>query len=107
MPMRGVVGMPIRLASIIFVGILLPVGFLVAPSARGDDWPCWRGPTHNGTSAETGWRPWDEGALRVAWRAEVGACFSSFVVANGRAFTLGYADGADTVVCLDAASGQK
>ena len=88
------------------LSLFLSLAVVVAPSARGDDWPVWRGPARNGVSAETGWAPWGEGGPRVAWKAEVGLGFSSFVVASGRVFTVGFADEADTVVCLDADSGK-
>ena len=81
-------------------------GFFVPSSARADDWPHWRGPARNGVSAETAWAAWGAGGPRVAWKAQVGVGFSSFVVADGRTFTVGYADDADSVVCLDADSGK-
>ncbi len=71
-----------------------------------EDWPHWRGPQHNGISAETGWRDvWPSEGPSIAWKAKVGLGFSSFAVAQGRAFTLGHAEGQDTVWCFDAASG--
>lgn len=92
--------MLIRLTTIISVGLLL------ASHSRGDDWPFWRGPAHSGISAEKAWAPWGADGPRIAWKAQVGVGFSSFVVAGGRLFTVGYADDADTIVCLDAASGK-
>ena len=70
------------------------------------DWPCWRGPARDGLSAETGlsWQ-WNTNGLPVLWRALVGKGFSSFAVADGRAYTMGNADGNDTVWCFDAETG--
>ena len=38
----------------------------------------WRGPTHDGISAETGWSPEAVAAGKVLWRAQVGKGHSSF-----------------------------
>ncbi len=85
-----------------FFLLALP-GWLV----RGEDWPHWRGPQRNGVSAETGWRDtWPKEGPSVAWKAKVGLGFSSLVVAQGRAFTLGHADARDTVWAFDAVSGK-
>ena len=76
-------------------------------TARADDWPHWRGPQRTGISAETGWLDhWPSGEPPIAWKAKVGLGFSSFVVAQGRAFTMGHADGKDTVFCFDATNGK-
>lgn len=77
-------------------------------SARGDDWPQWRGPQRNGISQETGWAfQWPDEGPKVAWRAKVGLGYSTFVVAGGRAYTVGHAQGQDTVFCFDADSGKE
>ena len=76
--------------------------------SRAEDWPQWRGPSHNGVSKETGWLDkWPDGGPPVSWKANVGLGFSSIVVAQARAFTLGHADNADSVVCLDADTGKE
>lgn len=72
------------------------------------DWPHWRGPQRNGVSAESGWLDmWPTDGPPVAWKAKVGLGFSSFVISDGRALTLGHADGKDTVWCFEAASGKE
>lgn len=81
---------------------------LAAAAAGGlaSDWPCWRGPKRNGISDETdlNWQ-WDAAQPPILWQASVGTGFSSFAVSNGRAVTMGHAEGLDTVSCLDAATG--
>jgi outer membrane protein assembly factor BamB len=87
-------------------GVVL-LGVLATPAARADDWPHWRGPQRNGISAETGWLDrWPAEGPRSAWKASVGTGFSSFAVAAGRAYTLGHADGEDTLYAFDAAAGR-
>lgn len=43
----------------------------------------------------------------MAWKAQVGLGFSSVVVADGRAYTMGHAEEQDRVFCFDAASGRE
>jgi outer membrane protein assembly factor BamB len=76
--------------------------------SRGDDWPQWRGPERNGTSKEKGWLDhWESQGPRIAWKANVGLGFSSFVVRGDRVYTVGHGDEIDTVFCLDTESGKE
>jgi len=71
-----------------------------------DDWPNWRGPTHDGISAEKGWKTtWQQ--PKVLWRANVGKGWSSFAVVGKRVYTMGNRDDADSVYCFDAATGRE
>lgn len=75
--------------------------------ALAGDWPQWLGPNRNGHSTEAVLSaPWPEAGLPLAWEAAVGTGFSSVSVADGRAFTMGNEDDADTVWCLDARTGE-
>lgn len=72
------------------------------------DWPHWRGPNGTGVSTESGWlADWPDPGPDKAWRASVGKGFSSVAVVGGRVYTLGNADGKDTVYCFDAAGGKE
>lgn len=76
--------------------------------ARADDWPQWRGLRRDGTSAEKGWKvEWPATGPKVAWKAQVGLGFSSVVVADGRAYTMGHAEEQDRVFCFDVATGSE
>lgn len=76
----------------------------LAVPAKADDWPLWRGPQHNGISAEK-IEPWSGGGPPIAWKADIGLGFSSVVVANGRAYTTGHRNETDTLFCFDAEKG--
>jgi outer membrane protein assembly factor BamB len=79
-----------------------------APFAAAADWPCWRGPEHNGISKESGWKVnWPSSGPAIAWRANVGTGFSAVAVSNGRLYTLGNSADRDSVICLDAVSGKE
>ncbi len=90
-----------------FIPIFALAALLVLP-ARADDWPQWRGPARTGVSQEKGWLDkFPDAGPAIAWKANVGLGFSSFVVFNGRVCTAGHANGKDTVFCLDALTGKE
>jgi outer membrane protein assembly factor BamB len=74
-----------------------------------EDWPRWRGPRGDGLTTETDWtdKALAAGAAQaIVWRAQVGTGFSAVSVAEGRACTMGHADGFESIICLDAGSGR-
>ena len=79
--------------------------FCLLPSAKGADWPNWRGPKHDEMSTEKLPRDLPK-SLPVAWNAEVGTGFSSVSVQEGRVLTMGNANGKDTIWCLNSADGR-
>lgn len=88
-------------------GLALALAFACLMNTRAADWPNWRGPSHNGVSAEKGWLDkWPDDGPKIAWKAKVGLGFSSVVVANGRVATAGHASDQDTVFCFDAETGK-
>lgn len=80
-----------------------------APVPKSSDWPHWRGPNYDGISTETGVRlDWPAAGPKVAWRAKVGVGFSSFAVADGKAYTTGNVGRkTDVVWCFDAVTGKQ
>ncbi|MBX3745357.1 MAG: PQQ-binding-like beta-propeller repeat protein [Verrucomicrobiae bacterium] len=85
---------------------------LACPTLLAADWPNYRGPNHDGISTEKlVATSWPASGPRTLWRVPTPDGFSSFTVANGRAFTLvnREIDGVtrETVVALDAATGQE
>lgn len=80
---------------------------LAVSSLRADDWPNYRGPRHDGVSAETGWNThWPAGGPPVLWKTNVGLGLSSFAVAGGRVYTAGNSDNTDTIFCFNASTGK-
>jgi outer membrane protein assembly factor BamB len=84
---------------------------LVLQSGAAEGWPQYRGPAANGTTAEKIQTTWPAGGPRQIWRAATPAGFSTFAVANGRAFTLVLRDvqGVPNEVCiaLDSETGKE
>lgn len=82
--------------------------FLLSQFSFADDWPCWRGPNHNGISNEKNWRDqWPKDGPAQLWKAKVGIGFSSVVVSNKHLLTIGHSAGQDTVYCLNAETGKQ
>jgi outer membrane protein assembly factor BamB len=82
---------------------------LAGPPARGADWPCYRGPSHNGISTETDWNStWGPAGPKVLWQKSIGIGFATTTIADGRAYTSGNSDKkTDTIYCFDAQTGQE
>lgn len=77
----------------------------LAISALAADWPHYRGPKMDGSTAEV-ISPWSEDGPKELWRVQVGTGCASMTVVGNRLFTAGYRDGKEVVQCLDAATGK-
>jgi outer membrane protein assembly factor BamB len=101
--------MPFRLGGTVKV---IAIGFAFLAGAAGgpalaEDWPCWRGPHHDGISRETGLlTAWPKDGPRRLWKTELSGGFSAVVVADGRLFTQTKEKNQEVVVCLDPATGR-
>ena len=91
----------------------LAVGLLINlnPAGRAADWPQYRGANHDGISTEKVLTQWPADGLRTLWRVPLNTGFSTFTVAQGKAFTLvrRSIDGVEQEVCLglDATTGKE
>jgi outer membrane protein assembly factor BamB len=61
---------------------------LIAGVATAGDWPQYRGPNANGTTSEKMMPTWPDSGPRRIWTTPLNAGFSTFAVADGKAFTL-------------------
>ncbi|NKB87105.1 MAG: PQQ-binding-like beta-propeller repeat protein [Acidobacteria bacterium] len=88
---------------VVALGALFLVNVDVA-SSQEQGWPRWRGVDSSGVgSLVTPWPAQPE--LRVRWRQEIGTGYSGIAVAEGVAVTLAAEGGTDSVVALDAGTG--
>lgn len=97
---------------------------LVTTPARGDDWPQWQGPQHDGVWRETGiLDKFPDGGPIVRWRTPISGGYAGPAVAGGRVyvtdrvlgdgsdnranqFQRGNISGVERVLCLDNADGK-
>ena len=76
-------------------------------SLQAADWPHWRGPSQDGTSAGNGAFDTQSFGLDVAWSRPLGIAYSGISVVDGKAVTM-FADGEnDYLVAIDGASGKE
>ncbi len=84
---------------------------VAAPALAGSeneaDWPRWRGAEATGVSPETGWSP--AGTNGTLWAKNIGFGHSSFAVANGRLYAMGYDNerGLDVIHCMNPETGEE
>ncbi|MEP6669705.1 MAG: PQQ-binding-like beta-propeller repeat protein [Chthoniobacter sp.] len=95
------------------IPLLLALGALCASTAYADnaafDWPQFRGPNRDDISKETGLLPqWPaEGPKKIWSYTQAGQGYSGFAVVAGHLYTMGTRDGAEILICLDAAKGTE
>ena len=73
-----------------------------------EDWPCWRGPKHDGVSTEKGWLTnWPKDGLKQVWKFELGPGHAIPAVCGGKVYVQGRAGKQDFVFCLNAETGTE
>jgi outer membrane protein assembly factor BamB len=89
--------------------LLMGVAVLISGGkVCADDWPQFLGPNRNGVSSEAGLdTSWPKDGPRVVWECELGAGWSSPVVANGRLILFHRQGDVEVVASRDAATGKK
>lgn len=104
--MEGIMTMGAR-CVVTAVAFVVFAGICVGQDAVSSDWPNWRGPNNDGISTDKQWNPKALANAKVAWRASLGAGFSTVSVRGELLYTMGNKDGKDIVYCLKAKSGQE
>ena len=89
-----------------FLGLILIA--LLWEGSRAEDWPQWRGSQRDGISRETGLlRQWPKEGPTLLWKTQgIGIGHSSLAIAQGRLFTMGASQNDQSVVALNAATGE-
>ena len=88
------------------VAVALTTVLALGSSARimGADWPSFRGPAHDGKSAEA--IAWPKDGPKQLWKINVGIGHSAVSVVGDRAYTMGNTNDTDTVFSIDVATGK-
>jgi len=74
----------------------------------GEDWPCFLGPRHDGTSSESGiLEPWPAEGLPLVWEKEVGTGYSAPSVMGSRLVVHHRRARDEVVECLNAVTGEQ
>ena len=92
--------------------LTLTLASTLLSTASGEEWGAFRGPNGDGTiAAPASVRDWGRVKMKTLWKEETPAGFSSFAVAEGKAFTIitGENDGnpGEVLVCRDAKTGKQ
>lgn len=95
------------LTPFIRVSILIALVVPLAGTVRAADWPNWRGLQYDGISREVGLlKSWPAAGPALVWKRELPGGYSSMAVAGGKLFTQTKEGKEETVLCVDAVSGQ-
>ncbi|MFH1745856.1 MAG: PQQ-binding-like beta-propeller repeat protein [Planctomycetota bacterium] len=82
------------------------VAGLYSAGAWAADWPNWRGPNHDGISAEKGLQTkWAE-APPLVWERTIGSAFSGLTCVGDHVYTCGTQEGQQVLFCLHADTGE-
>ena len=84
------------------------VAAAIDPGAAAPYWTDFRGPQRDGHYRQRGIRTdWPPGGLTPIWKQPVGGGYASFVIVNGRAFTIEQRRANEVVAAYDVASGRE
>lgn len=77
-------------------------------AGAGKSWTQRLGPNQDGISQETEWlKQWPAGGPKVDWEKQLGEGYAAVSISDGLLYTMGHANGKDTVWCLNADTGKE
>jgi len=84
-------------------GLWMSASLARAAAASGEEWPCFRGPHHDGRSPDTGLlKEWPQGGPKQLWKVDtIGHGYSSVAVSGGQVLTTGDLDGKLVLFAFD------
>lgn len=86
---------------------LPPRATAAAARSRGGYWPDFRGPNRDGRYDQTIRTDWPSGGPPLLWKQPIGLGYASFVVADGRAFTIEQRRQQEVATAYDVATGRE
>ncbi len=95
---------------VVFRLALVSMFLLPVAASRGAlvDWPQFMGANRNGITPENGWlAEWPSEGPAILWNASLGTGYSSFAVVGDRTWTMGYQEGNEVILCLNAQTGAE
>lgn len=87
--------------------VFVALGLIRILDISAADWPQYRGPNRNGATSEELNLAWPKEGPAILWKSNAGLGLTSMSVADNLLFTVGHAEGQDTVFCFDAVSGKQ
>lgn len=88
--------------------LAITIALVLPHFAFASDWTQFRGPQRNGVSSETNWEAkWGATGPKVLWKLDLEESYSGVVVSKGRAYTTASSGTQDTVLCVNALTGES
>lgn len=91
--------------------LLASIAGLALPRARAAEWQQYRGPNHDGSTAESLRTDWAASPPKVLWKKSIAPAWSTFSISQGKLFTQAARSNGSTdreyCIALDAATGTE
>jgi outer membrane protein assembly factor BamB len=98
---------PAPMAPVAPVAPVAPIAPIAPVAPIAPEWPDFRGPNRDGRYTGAIRTSWPREGLRRLWKQPIGAGYASFVVADGRAFTIEQRRDQEVVAAYDVQAGRE